>query len=92
MEFLRIPDSYYNNLREQLKTAKIKVTEDMDMLQKLQILIDFDAEGYLLQIFSKPVQDRPTLFIEVIQRHNHHVSVCVIQMLFSMMDRDFVFK
>jgi len=71
VEFLRIPDSYYNNLRAQLKTAKIKVTEDMDQLQKLKILIDYDENGYLLQIFSKPVQDRPTLFLEIIQRHNH---------------------
>jgi len=71
VEFLRIPDSYYNQLREGLKSAKIKVTEDMDLLQKLKILIDYDDNGYLLQIFSKPVQDRPTLFIEIIQRHNH---------------------
>jgi 4-hydroxyphenylpyruvate dioxygenase len=71
VEFLRIPDAYYDQLRQRLKTAKIKVTEDMDMLQKLKILIDYDDEGYLLQIFTKPVQDRPTLFIEIIQRHNH---------------------
>ena len=74
VEFLRIPDSYYNNIREQLKTSKVQVTEDLAQLQKLKILIDYDDNGYLLQIFSKPVQDRPTLFIEIIQRHNHHVS------------------
>lgn len=45
--------------------------EDVDMLQKLRILIDYDDNGYLLQIFSKPVQDRPTVFLEVIQRNNH---------------------
>uniref|UniRef100_A0A914XA46 4-hydroxyphenylpyruvate dioxygenase n=1 Tax=Plectus sambesii TaxID=2011161 RepID=A0A914XA46_9BILA len=71
LEFLSIPNSYYDQLRERLKTAKITVTEDMDTLQKLQILIDYDDNGYLLQIFSKPCQDRPTLFIEIIQRHNH---------------------
>lgn len=43
-------------------------------LQKLKILIDYDENGYLLQIFTKPMQDRPTLFIEVIQRRNHNVS------------------
>jgi len=71
LEFLSIPNSYYDQLRERLKSAKITVTEDMDTLQKLQILIDYDDNGYLLQIFSKPCQDRPTLFLEVIQRHNH---------------------
>ncbi|GMS87418.1 hypothetical protein PENTCL1PPCAC_9593, partial [Pristionchus entomophagus] len=71
LEFLSIPASYYTNLRERLKEANIKVAEDMDKLQKLHILVDFDENGYLLQIFSKPCQDRPTLFIEIIQRQNH---------------------
>ncbi|CAD5213421.1 unnamed protein product [Bursaphelenchus okinawaensis] len=71
MEFLRIPDSYYTNLKERLAQSQTKVAEDMDKLQKLQILVDFDENGYLLQIFSKPCQDRPTLFIEIIQRQNH---------------------
>ena len=43
-------------------------------LKELKILVDFDDKGYLLQIFTKPVQDRPTLFLEVIQRNNHFVS------------------
>lgn len=43
-------------------------------LQKLKILVDFDDNGYLLQIFTKPMQDRPTLFMEVIERHNHQVT------------------
>ncbi|XP_049896211.1 4-hydroxyphenylpyruvate dioxygenase [Epinephelus moara] len=71
MEFLAAPDMYYENLRRNLKTAKIKVKEDLDRLQELKILVDFDDKGYLLQIFTKPVQDRPTLFLEIIQRHNH---------------------
>ncbi|GFY66205.1 4-hydroxyphenylpyruvate dioxygenase [Trichonephila inaurata madagascariensis] len=71
MEFLSIPDTYYKTLKEKLKTSKVKVTEDMGQLQKLNILIDYDDNGYLLQIFTKPMQDRPTLFLEVIQRHNH---------------------
>lgn len=44
-------------------------------LKELKILVDFDDKGYLLQIFTKPVQDRPTLFLEVIQRNNHFVSI-----------------
>ncbi|KAF9152730.1 hypothetical protein BG015_004785, partial [Linnemannia schmuckeri] len=44
------------------------VQEDLDVIQKLDILVDFDEGGYLLQIFTKPVQDRPTVFIEIIQR------------------------
>ncbi|KAM3602168.1 uncharacterized protein V6R79_025593 [Siganus canaliculatus] len=71
MEFLAAPDTYYVALRENLKSAKIKVKEDLDRLEELKILVDFDEKGYLLQIFTKPVQDRPTLFLEVIQRNNH---------------------
>lgn len=43
--------------------------------KELQILVDYDENGYLLQIFTKPMQDRPTLFLEVIQRHNHQVTI-----------------
>ncbi|XP_067050334.1 4-hydroxyphenylpyruvate dioxygenase-like [Acropora muricata] len=71
MEFLTIPDTYYENLRARLKDASITVNENLDVLQQLKILVDFDDKGYLLQIFTKPMQDRPTLFLEVIQRHNH---------------------
>jgi len=70
-QFLKVPASYYNALRENLKKSKIVVTEDMDVLQELSILVDYDENGYLLQLFSKPMQDRPTVFLEVIQRHNH---------------------
>jgi len=70
-EFLDIPDSYYRELRKRLKNSKVEVKEDIDILQKLRILIDYDDNGYLLQIFTKPLQDRPTVFIEIIQRNNH---------------------
>jgi len=70
-EFLNIPDSYYDLLRKRLANSPVKVKEDLDKIQKLKILIDYDDNGYLLQIFTKPVQDRPTVFIEIIQRHNH---------------------
>ncbi|XP_076010336.1 4-hydroxyphenylpyruvate dioxygenase [Genypterus blacodes] len=71
MEFMCVPDSYYNQLREKLTHSKVKITEDLDVLQELKILVDYDDNGYLLQIFTKPVQDRPTVFLEVIQRHNY---------------------
>lgn len=71
VEFLEIPSAYYKNLRENLKNAKIHVKEDLDEIEKLKILVDFDEKGYLLQLFTKPVEDRPTLFYEFIQRENH---------------------
>ncbi|KAL4660391.1 4-hydroxyphenylpyruvate dioxygenase-like isoform X1 [Arapaima gigas] len=71
MEFMTVPNTYYKQLREKLKFSKVKITEDLDILQELNILVDYDDNGYLLQIFTKPVQDRPTVFLEVIQRHNH---------------------
>lgn len=58
-------------MRTGLAKAGIQVQEDIDTLQSLKILIDYDEKGYLLQIFTKPTQDRPTLFFEVIQRRNH---------------------
>ncbi|HEV8081293.1 MAG TPA: 4-hydroxyphenylpyruvate dioxygenase [Chitinophagaceae bacterium] len=64
VEFLKIPESYY---WEVLKRVG-HIDEDLKPLSELGILIDRDDEGYLLQIFSKPVQDRPTLFFEIIQR------------------------
>ena len=71
IEFLTIPDAYYDNLKKGLANAGIQVQEDLAVLQKLKILVDYDDKGYLLQIFTKPVEDRPTLFFEIIQRHNH---------------------
>lgn len=47
---------------------------DITGVKELKVLVDYDDNGYLLQIFSKPVQDRPTVFLEVIQRHNHQVK------------------
>lgn len=75
-DFLTIPGSYYESLRAALvthnKIAKIPIAEDLDILQSLNILVDYDENGYLLQIFTKPLEDRPTLFVEVIQRKNHN--------------------
>jgi 4-hydroxyphenylpyruvate dioxygenase len=64
LEFLQAPASYYEELQHRIGT----IDEPLDVLAKLGILVDRDDEGYLLQIFTKPVQDRPTLFYEIIQR------------------------
>jgi len=65
-QFLTIPDSYYDNLRKSLAECGTKVHEDLDILQELKILVDFDEKGYLLQIFTKNLEDRPTFFVEII--------------------------
>lgn len=64
VHFLRVPTSYY----EELQGRVGKIDEDVKELGKLGILVDRDEDGYLLQIFSKPIEDRPTLFLEIIQR------------------------
>jgi 4-hydroxyphenylpyruvate dioxygenase len=64
VEFLKVPDSYYDDLLDRVG----RIDEDLEPLRELGILVDRDDEGYLLQLFSKPVQDRPTLFFEIIQR------------------------
>ncbi|KHJ81916.1 putative 4-hydroxyphenylpyruvate dioxygenase [Oesophagostomum dentatum] len=76
IEFLHVPSSYYDMLEDRLKNSKVELKEDIAKLRELCILMDFDDNGYLLQLFTKPVQDRPTLFIEIIQRHNFNVSIC----------------
>jgi 4-hydroxyphenylpyruvate dioxygenase len=65
VEFLTIPDAYYDEVPSRVP----EVTEQLDDLRKQGILVDHDDEGYLLQIFTKPVGDRPTVFFEVIERH-----------------------
>lgn len=65
-QFLTIPATYYDNLREKLKSSSTKVQEDLDKVQELNILVDYDEKGYLLQIFTKPLEDRPTFFVEII--------------------------
>ncbi|KAH9631314.1 hypothetical protein HF086_012565 [Spodoptera exigua] len=64
VEFLSIPSEYYTLIRERLQHSKVKVAESIDELERLNILIDYDDDGYLLQIFTKNTQDRPTLFLE----------------------------
>jgi 4-hydroxyphenylpyruvate dioxygenase len=64
VEFLRVPLTYYDTVLDRVG----RIDEDIAPLRELGILVDRDDEGYLLQIFTKPVQDRPTLFFEIIQR------------------------
>jgi 4-hydroxyphenylpyruvate dioxygenase len=64
VEFLTVPHSYYTELQQRIG----KIDEPIEELEKLGILVDRDDEGYMLQIFTKPVEDRPTLFFEIIQR------------------------
>ncbi|KAL3427557.1 4-hydroxyphenylpyruvate dioxygenase [Phlyctema vagabunda] len=72
VEFINVPETYYTTMRQRLKSDKRswKLNEDFDTIQKLNILIDFDEGGYLLQLFTKPLMDRPTVFIEIIQRND----------------------
>ena len=64
VEFLHVPGTYYDTVSDRVGT----IAEDMATLKSLGIMVDRDEEGYLLQIFTKPVEDRPTLFFEIIQR------------------------
>ncbi|RPA99483.1 4-hydroxyphenylpyruvate dioxygenase [Choiromyces venosus 120613-1] len=70
IEFITVPDSYYKQMKLRLGKSGVRVKEDFDTLKELGILIDFDEGGYLLQLFTKPLMDRPTVFIEIIQRCN----------------------
>jgi 4-hydroxyphenylpyruvate dioxygenase len=65
VDFLYVPENYYDDLHQRVGT----INEDVEVLKKLNILVDRDEEGYLLQLFTKPVQDRPTVFFEIIERH-----------------------
>ena len=65
VEFLYVPETYYEDVLDRVG----EINEDLDSLKKQNILIDRDEEGYLLQIFTKPIQDRPTVFFEIIERN-----------------------
>jgi 4-hydroxyphenylpyruvate dioxygenase len=64
VEFITVPETYYHDLAERVG----EISESIEALRKLNILVDRDDKGYMLQIFTKPVEDRPTLFFEIIQR------------------------
>jgi 4-hydroxyphenylpyruvate dioxygenase len=64
VEFLSVPSAYYDDVLDRVGA----IDEDLESLKALNLLVDRDEEGYLLQIFTKPVEDRPTVFFEIIQR------------------------
>jgi len=85
VEFLKIPQTYYDTLIERVG----KIDEDIKTLAKLGILVDRDEHGYLLQLFTKPVEDRPTLFLEVIQRKGgRSFGIGNFKALFEAIERD----
>ncbi len=89
VDFLPIPKSYYQDLRIRLQNSPVNVVEDLNKIEELNILIDFDDQGYLLQLFTRPVQDRPTLFYEFIQRENHEgFGAGNFKSLFESIERD----
>lgn len=71
VQFIDVPGTYYDTMRQRLRAEKRnwELREDFDVLERLNILIDYDEGGYLLQLFTKPLMDRPTIFIEIIQRN-----------------------
>lgn len=71
IEFLTAPSSYYRILEQKFQQYNFKIQENIADLEKNHILVDFYEDGYLLQIFTKPLQDRPTLFFEFIERRNY---------------------
>jgi 4-hydroxyphenylpyruvate dioxygenase len=84
-EFLRTPPTYYSVLKERIG----EVAEDLEELRELNILVDRDEWGYLMQIFSKPVMTRPTIFTEIIQRKNARgFGAGNIKALFEAIERD----
>ena len=70
VEFISVPETYYASMRKRIAQSGLRLNESFETIQKLNILIDFDEGGYLLQLFTKPLMDRPTVFIEIIQRNN----------------------
>ncbi|PSK59309.1 hypothetical protein B9Z65_3633 [Elsinoe australis] len=70
VEFIKVPETYYDSMQKRLRAAGLELNEDFETIKNLDILIDFDEGGYLLQLFTKHLMDRPTVFIEIIQRNN----------------------
>ncbi|MEX1005261.1 MAG: 4-hydroxyphenylpyruvate dioxygenase [Acidimicrobiia bacterium] len=87
IKFLNVPDSYYDQMREKLDWSTIDA--DLEVLAEHRILIDQDDEGYLLQLFTNSVQDRPTIFYEVIERHGSRgFGLGNFQALFEALERE----
>ncbi|KAI5294470.1 hypothetical protein KEM55_006604 [Ascosphaera atra] len=89
VEFIKVPETYYDDIKKRLDKQGMKLDEDFETLKKYGILIDFDEGGYLLQLFSKHLMDRPTVFIEIIQRHNFEgFGAGNFKSLFEALERD----
>ena len=90
MEFLEIPSSYYQDLNERIHVGSVPVLESLEELAELGILCDLEGQGYLLQLFTKPIGDRPTFFFEIIQRKFDAAGFGQgnFQALFEAMERD----
>jgi 4-hydroxyphenylpyruvate dioxygenase len=87
VRFMRVPDTYYTEVRGRLDWDTIDT--DVDLLAEHNILVDADDEGYLLQIFTEPVEDRPTVFYEVIERHGSRgFGVGNFKALFEAIERE----
>lgn len=86
VEFLEVPATYY----EALRARNLKINEKIDDLERLGILCDFEGDGYLLQLFTKPISDRPTFFYEIIQRvgNSQGFGKGNFQSLFEAIERD----
>ena len=85
IEFLRVPDVYYDSLPDRIGTIK----ESYDDIRELGILADKDDEGYLLQIFTRCIEDRPTVFLEIIQRRGSRgFGVGNFKALFEAIERE----
>lgn len=71
MQFITVPDNYYDTLRKRLaQTEKLHINKDLEQIKELRILVDFDKGSYLLQTFTKPLTDKPTVFLKIIQKNN----------------------
>ena len=93
VEFIKVPDTYYEAMRERLaRTAKVnrwQLQEDFERIRELDILMDFDEGGYLLQLFTKHLMDRPTVFVEIIQRRNFEgFGASNLKSLFGAIERE----
>ena len=85
VDFLYVPETYYDDLRDRVGS----IDEPIDEISKLGILVDRDDEGYLLQLFTKPVEDRPTVFFEIIQRKGSRgFGVGNFKALFEALERE----
>lgn len=90
VEFIDVPDKYYENLKKRLALEKHPILkEPLKVLKKHGILVDFDEKGYLLQLFTKSIFERPTFFFEIIQRYNHNgFGAGNFKGLFEVMEKD----